>query len=141
MKADPFKNNLGYMLRRASTASMARLAEQFATLELRPTEASVLLVIEANPRIRQSEVGRMLAIRSANMAPLVARLDDRQLIEREPVDGRSHGLRLSPAGETLVAQIKSEIEAHEKAIHDVIPTGQEEAFTKIAKAIWKTMEG
>ena len=59
-----------------------------------PSEASVLLVIEANPNISQSEIGRMLEIAGANMAPLISRLQKRELIERQSVDGRSHGLEL-----------------------------------------------
>ena len=140
MKADPFKNNLGYNLRRASTAGMSRLAGQFAALDLRPTEASVLLVIEANPGIRQSEVGRMLDIRRAHMAPLIGRLDDRGLIEREPVDGRSHGLSVNASGAETVAAIKTEIESHEALIRNALGDLPEEVFMAVMKRIWKQLE-
>ncbi|HKX55834.1 MAG TPA: helix-turn-helix domain-containing protein, partial [Xanthomonadales bacterium] len=95
MANDPLENYPGYSLRRASAAAMARLARRFAKLDLRPTDASVLMVIDANPNITQSEISRMLDIASANMAPLVSRLADRGLVERLPVDGRSHGLALT----------------------------------------------
>ncbi len=140
MKADPFKNNLGYNLRRASTASMSRLAGQFAKLDLRPTEASVLLVIEANPGIRQSEVGRMLGVRSANMAPLIGRMDDRGLIEREPVDGRSHGLSLNESGQEMVTAIRDEIDTHEALVRKALGDVPEEVFMTVMKRIWKLME-
>ena len=98
MAIDPLEDYPGYALRRASAATMARLARRFAALDLRAAEASVLMVIDANPNITQSEIGRLLDIASANMAPLVSRLADRELVERQPVDGRSHGLALTRYG-------------------------------------------
>ena len=82
MVIDPLKDYPGYALRRASAASMARLAQRLEPLGLRPAEATVLMVIGANPGITQSEVGRLLEIASANMAPLTSRLGRRGLIVR-----------------------------------------------------------
>jgi DNA-binding MarR family transcriptional regulator len=64
----------GYLLRRASAMAMARLAKHLKTLHLNPTDATVLSVIDANPNAKQSEIGRMLDIARANMAPLISRL-------------------------------------------------------------------
>ena len=64
------------------------------------------MVIESNPNISQSEIGRMLDIAGANMAPLVGRLEKRELLERRPVDGRSHGLQLTAAGRALNLRAK-----------------------------------
>jgi hypothetical protein len=48
---DPFEGLLGYHLRRLSVIAMADLAAALAPLDLKPTEASMLFVIDANPRI------------------------------------------------------------------------------------------
>ena len=61
----------GYLLRRASGVAMGRLGAELARLSLRPTEATVLLVIDANQKATQSEIGKLLDIARANMAPLV----------------------------------------------------------------------
>ena len=125
---DPMKAYPGYLLRRASVVSMARLAKHLKALNLSPTEASVLVVIEANPNGKQSEIGRLLDIASANMAPLISRLAKRDLIERQPVDGRSHGLVLSRSGRTLVARAKKILAAHEERLVCKIPAAQRRSF-------------
>lgn len=125
---DPLKDFPGYALRRASSAVMAGLARRVAAFDLRPTEATVLLVIDANANITQSEIGRMLDIASANMAPLISRLADRELVERQPVDGRSHGLDLTSKGRTLIRRVKKAIESYEDELLAKIPAGQRAAF-------------
>ncbi|HET6565083.1 MAG TPA: MarR family winged helix-turn-helix transcriptional regulator [Xanthomonadales bacterium] len=136
MAIDPLENYPGYSLRRASAASMARLARRFSALELRPTEASVLMMIDANPNITQSEIGRMLDIASANMAPLVSRLADRGLLEREPVDGRSHGLTLTRLGAEITGNVKRAVDDHEEELLAKVPVGQRETFLAILRTMW-----
>src|ERR1700756_4418227 len=114
MAIDPLKDFPGYALRRASVATMQRLAGGLQALDLRPSEASTLLVIEANAGITQSEVGRLLDIAGANMAPLMRRLEERDLIERNPVDGRSQALYLSAAGRAVSAKARKIFRAHEE---------------------------
>lgn len=107
---------------------MAKLANRLAPLALRPAEATVLLVIGANPGVTQSEIGRLLDIASANMAPLAARLSERALIVREPVDGRSHGLTLSEAGRRLAQNTRRVIEELEADLLARIPAVHRAAF-------------
>jgi DNA-binding MarR family transcriptional regulator len=133
---DPLKDLPGYALRRASSAAMQKLARELAPLDLRPSEVSVLLVIEANPNITQSEIGRMLEIAGANMAPLVSRLEKRELVERQPVDGRSHGLELSAAGRALCVRAKKVMKSHEDNLLARIPQAQRAAFVSTLQALW-----
>jgi len=95
---------LGYQLRRASSVLMSDLAERLAELGLRTTEASILVVLEAEPLITQSEIGRRLAIQRANMAPLIAGLTARDLIERTAGPGPARPLKLSKKGLALAAE-------------------------------------
>ena len=120
---------------------MASLAEQLTPLDLRPTDASVLVTIQANPRIRQSEIGRMLDIRSANMAPLIAKLDQRGLIEREQVDGRSQCLTLTAAGGALASQALAVMQQHDAEIRARIPQETQQPFLNALTAIWRGASG
>jgi len=62
---------------------------RLAALDLRPTEATVLLTIEANPNATLSGVGRLLEIASPNMAPLIARLEGKIALQiGNPCAGR-----------------------------------------------------
>lgn len=132
---DPLKELPGYVLRRASSAALGRLAERLQSLDLRISDASVLLVIEANPEISQSEIGRLLDIAGANMAPLVGRLVERELVVRRPLDGRSQALSLSRDGRALLLRLKRIIEAHEQELWDRIPESDRATFMRVLRAI------
>lgn len=137
---DPLKDLPGYALRRVSAAIMAQLAARLSRLDLRPTEATVLLVIGANPGVIQSEVGRLLGIASANMAPLVARLTDRGLIVREAVDGRSQGLTLSEAGRRITHKGKSIMDDLESDLLARIPAAERAVFLKVLAGLARNQE-
>lgn len=111
---NPLESLHGYQLRRASNAIMADLARGLEPLGLRPTEASILLLIDANPGITQSEIGRLLGIKRANMVPLSAALERRGLIRREQMDGRSHGLLTTAEGAATCDAARRIIEDHEQ---------------------------
>jgi len=132
---DPLTNYPGYLLRRASALAMANLAKRLKKLNLSPTEATILNVIDANPNANQSDIGRLLDIARANMAPLVSRLAGRNLVERQPVDKRSHGLVLTRSGRTLMAKTKMIFAEHETALLSRIPEAQREAFFSGVRAL------
>jgi DNA-binding MarR family transcriptional regulator len=136
MVTDPLKNLPGYALRRVSVTAMATLAKRLATLGLRPAEATVLMIVDINPGITQSEVGRLLDIASPNMTPLSARLQARELIVRERVDGRSHGLRLSETGRRLTIRARKVIVEHEAALLAPLSEAQRKAFLEGLNALW-----
>jgi DNA-binding MarR family transcriptional regulator len=136
MVVDPLKNFPGYSLRRASLTEIGELARRLVRLHLRPTEASVLVVIDANPGITQSAVGRVLEIARPNMTPLTARLIDRDLIGRERVDGRSQGLRLTAAGRQLAKKAQQLMTEHESSLLAKIPIAYHDAFLAALLALW-----
>lgn len=135
MLVDPLGDYPGYTLRRASAGAIQRLARRLESLELRVSEASVLLVIEANPNTTQSEIGRLLDIAGANMAPLMRGLDERKLIDRSPVDGRSHALRLTDSGRTLSQKARKIFKAHEEELVLKIPAADRGAFLRALRAL------
>ena len=132
---DPLTNYPGYLLRRASAVAMGRLAKQLKGFQLSPTEATVLTVIDANPGANQSDICRLLDIARANMAPLVSRLADRDLIERQPVDKRSHGLTLTRTGRSLTAKVKTVFGEHEADLLANIPAAQRELFFTVIRLL------
>jgi DNA-binding MarR family transcriptional regulator len=133
---DPLTDLPGYALRRASAAVMAKLAKRLAALGLRPSEATVLLVIDSNPGVTQSQIGRLLDIARANMAPLTARLAARDLIVRQSAGGRSHGLTLSASGRRLTGKAQRIVAQLEAELMERIPTAQRAAFLRTLKALF-----
>ena len=138
MPVDPLLDLPGYLLRRASQAWLGDLARRLTPLGLRPAEASVLAVIEANARISQSEVSRLLGIATANLPPLIARLDERGLIERQQVDGRMQHLKLSAKGRTLTKSVLQAMRAHEDELIARVPPHLRKAFSEALSALAKS---
>ncbi|MES2158019.1 MAG: MarR family winged helix-turn-helix transcriptional regulator [Pseudomonadota bacterium] len=110
---DPISPRLGYLLRRASSAMMGDLGAELAQVALRPVEATILILVGANPDCIQSDVGRMLGIKRANMVPLIAGLVAKGFLTKSPVDGRSLALSLTDAGDAMRAQVDALMSAHE----------------------------
>jgi DNA-binding MarR family transcriptional regulator len=65
------------------------------------------------------------------MAPLAARLADRDLIVREAVDGRSQGLTLSDAGRRIAQKARSIIDDLEADLLERIPAAERAPFLKV----------
>jgi DNA-binding MarR family transcriptional regulator len=134
--SNPLTPLFGYQLRRASAAAMDELARDLAKVGVRPTEGSVLMLIGANPGVRASDVGRELGIQRANMTPLVAGLERRGLLEREPVDGRSHGLRLTPVGDLVRGQTLAVMQAHDRRLLQRVCSDHTERLAASLEQIW-----
>lgn len=96
----PLPNYLGYALRRAQISAVGEFLEAFKEIELRPTQLAVLIIINENPGVRQTEVCDALGIQKANFVPLLNELERRGLALRRSVAGdrRSTALHLTPVG-------------------------------------------
>ena len=134
---DPLTNLPGYVLRRASAASLAELNQLLEPLKLRHADVAFLLLIEATPGISQSEAGRILEIQRANMVPFVSRLERRGLLERTKVDGRSQALRLTAAGRAMLAKARRIIGSFETSLMNRVPEKMRPMVLPILMALWK----
>jgi len=97
----PLLGLTGYVLRRASTAALSELSQRLAPLDLRPIDATLLMLVDAVPEVSHSEVAETLGLRRPNLVPLVAALGKRGLLERKRLDFRSEGLVLTESGRAL----------------------------------------
>lgn len=135
---DPVAPRLGYMLRRASLAMMADLGASLVVMNLRPVEATILMLIGVNPGCTQSDIGRALGIKRANMVPLIAGLSARGYLDKAPVDGRSLALTLTATGEEARALAEQITDAHEARFKQVLggqdPDGLQATLALIAGA-------
>lgn len=137
---DPLANLPGYVLRRASSAALAGLNRRLSALSLRHVDASLLMLLNGQPGITQSEAGRVLDIQRANMVPIVGRLEARGLIDRQRVDGRSQGLYLSAEGEALYTQVMGVIDAYEQTLMEGVPAPLRKQAMAVLHAFWQSAE-
>lgn len=114
--SNPVAGKLGYMMRRVSVMMMADLSARLAGFDLSPVEATVLIVISANPGCTQAEISRLLAIKRANVVALIAALQKKEFLTKTHLDGRSHALNLTASGEAARNDAVEAIEAQERMI-------------------------
>jgi DNA-binding MarR family transcriptional regulator len=74
------EGNLGYNLRRAQLRIFDAFARVAGTLS--PSQFAVLLLIEANPGIKQIELAEVLEVDRSTMVRLVDRCEDAKLVRR-----------------------------------------------------------
>jgi len=117
----PLDTMLGYRLRRASMAMMNDLIEALRPLDLSVGEASFLILVGTNPGCRQSDVGRALAIKRANLTPLVSRMKARGLVVDAPIDGRSLSLTLTEKGRALQDETMARVTASNQKFRRLLP--------------------
>lgn len=134
---DPLPQYPGYALRRAANATAAQLSARLGEVGLKQVDASVLLLVEANPAITASALGRQLDIQRANMVPLLKRLEDAGWIDRTPIDGKSQGLTLTASGKALTTQAHAIIEAFETSLLARVPAEHRDHLLPALDALWR----
>ncbi len=130
--ASPLDALLGYRLRRASMTMMADLSAVLRPFDLSAGEASLLILVGANPGCRQSDVGRALEIKRANLTPLVGRLKARGLVSDAPIDGRSLALTLTSAGMVLQSDVLARAAASDSHFRDQLVIDEKALLAALA---------
>ncbi|NCN83475.1 MAG: winged helix DNA-binding protein [Sphingomonadales bacterium] len=126
----------GYLLKRVTSSAMADLAERLEHLGLRQVDVSVLTLIDANPGVIGSHIAQTLDIRGANMVPLLRRLEDADLLRREPIDGKSYALHLTSEGLAVLAKAHIVLDGFETDLLLQVPADLRKPFVAALQAIW-----
>lgn len=134
---DPLSRLPGYSLRRAANAMMAELGALLDAVDLRISEASILLLIDGREDMTSSAIGTVLDIRSANMVPLLNRLSHQGLIEKVPLDGKSLAIVLSDKGRAKLAEVQAITEKFENDLLRRIPAAHRAHFVPALNALWR----
>jgi len=115
VRVGSLSNQIGYALRRAQLAVFADLIGALSKFDLTPAKYSVLAVIQENPGVRPSDVGRVLDIRKTNFVPLLDALERRGLVARRPAaeDRRAVELHLTAEGRALLQRASQAQARHE----------------------------
>ena len=109
---------LGYNLRRAQVAVFQNFTEVVGASELTPGQFGVLVVIDTNPGLSQTQLGNALGIDRSTVVAVIDRLESRGLVARQaaPNDRRSHALHLTDDGKATLRRLTERVRAHEREI-------------------------
>jgi DNA-binding MarR family transcriptional regulator len=133
---EPLLGLTGYVLRRASNATLAEFSQRLAPMDLRPIDAALLVLLDAAPQVTHSEVAATLGLRRPNLVPVVAGLQKRGLLERQRVDFRSEGLVLTQQGRALLKKVRRIIAIHEVELIERVPLELRPMVLPILTALW-----
>ncbi len=116
IKAVFLRSLCGYNLSRSASRMTADFMRALDGTSMRPVLVSILSVVEENTGIHQGEIGQVLGIARANMAPLVNELEAKKLLVRkpDPADRRAFVIELTHKGHALLDDCKSRIRVHEE---------------------------
>jgi DNA-binding MarR family transcriptional regulator len=95
---------VGYAASRAAITLRRLFTQRFAPLELKVVEFSVLVLVAANPEVKQRQLGETLEISAPNLTVMLDRMVERGWIERVrgTRDRREMHIHLTVAGGDLV---------------------------------------
>lgn len=113
---NPLEDFVGFQLVRAASYALGVVNEAYGDLGIRHPDAAVMMMIDGNPGITQSSIGRMLKIQRSNMVPIIGRLTERGWIERAQGKGKAIGISLSPQGKEVMSLLRSASQAGEDAL-------------------------
>lgn len=109
---------LGYRLRLAQRAVFDDFTASMGRADISPGLFGILVVIEANPGLKQSDLAAAAQLDRSSIVPVVDKLETRGHVERRgsPEDRRVNGLWLTPRGVALLHTLKRRVLAHEQRI-------------------------
>ena len=133
---DALAGHAGYAVRRFQIWIFQDFIRTLGTVDIRPTQYSVLTVIGANPGLSQMAVAKRLGIERARLVHLLDSLEQRDLVSRlrSATDRRSHALHLTARGRTALAQFRRLAAEHERHVADKIGKENRERLLQILSA-------
>jgi DNA-binding MarR family transcriptional regulator len=111
------EQNLGYNLRVAQLRIFAAFSEVATAHALTPSQFAVLLLIEANPGIKQIELAEVLDLDRSSVVRLVDRCEAAKLVRRgsSKADRRIAPPVLTARGRALLEKLEPEVARQEAA--------------------------
>lgn len=115
MNLDSLDQVLGFHVRQAQGTMHRRIIEVLSEVDLTQKQGATLWLVGANPGTSQINIGNALRMDRATTMAIIDKLEARDLVvrQRSTVDRRRHELYLTPAGQSLLVQVKKLIKAHE----------------------------
>lgn len=128
---------LGYQLRRAQRAVFDDFAAAIGELEVSPGLFGMLVIIEANPGLKQTELAHAARLDRSSLVPALDKLEARGLVTRRASaeDRRVNGLWLTSGGTALLRKLKQRVAHHEQRLARNLSTEEREALVALLQRL------
>jgi DNA-binding MarR family transcriptional regulator len=129
---------IGYQLRLAQIAIFRDFAESLGRHEITPGLFGVLVIIEANPGLKQTELARATHLDRSTVVTVIDNLEKRGLVERRAaaVDRRSNALQLTAEGTVLLRRLKRMVTEHEKRLAKNLSENEQASLVRLLQKIF-----
>lgn len=129
---------VGYQLRMAQIALFRDFAQGPGEHAVTPGLFGVLVIIEANPDLKQSELARATHLDRSTVVTVIDNLERRGLVERRTAlnDRRSNAIRLTPDGSALLRKLKRQVIQHEKRLLQNFNAAERETFLALLQKVF-----
>ncbi len=128
----------GYQLRMAQIAIFRDFADSVGEFDVTPGLFGVLVIIEANPGLKQSDLARAAHLDRSTVVSIIDNLERRKLVERHPAqhDRRSNALFLTPEGSSLLKTLKQRVNSHERRLVEHLTADEHTTLIALLKKIF-----
>lgn len=139
MQQSMLQGLVGYNCRRAYLTIHAVFLERMAQYRLRPVDYSVLALIAANRDVTLKRLSQALNISPPNLAVLLDKLEERDLLARlpNPQDKRSQFLHLTATGKALLRKAEKTVERLELDATDVLSDAERTQLIGLLRKLYR----
>lgn len=130
---------VGYHLKRASAVDLHGANAALAETGLRTVPMSVLLAVVENSGTSSADICRCLQMQRANIAPILANLEARDLIKRlpDPNDNRIQRLVATTKGCIEARRMLALAANHERFMLQRLTPAEQNELRRLLALIWK----
>jgi len=128
----------GYQLRLAQIAIFRDFAQSLGEFDVTPGLFGVLVIIDANSGLKQSELARAAHLDRSTVVSVIDNLERRGLVERRAADNdrRSNALVLTPDGAALLKKLKRRVNEHEKRLVQHLSEDERQTLVTLLQRIF-----
>jgi DNA-binding MarR family transcriptional regulator len=111
-------DRVGFLLSQVGALASERFAERLAALGVQPGDVGILRLITVEQGLSQQALAGRLGVGPSRVVALIDELEKKGLVarERSTKDRRIHELRLTDAGESVMARMREIGSAHEEEV-------------------------
>ena len=128
---------IGYQLRLTQIAIFRDFAMSLGELDITPGLFGVLVIIDANPGLKQTELAKATHLDRSTVVSVIDNLERRALVERRAAasDRRSNSLHLTADGKTLLKRLKRLVAEHEQRIKENLSETEQATLVRLMRKI------
>lgn len=129
---------VGYQLRLAQIALFRDFSAGPGEHDVTPGLFGVLVIIEANPDLKQSDLARATHLDRSTVVTVIDNLERRGLVERRVAlhDRRSNAIRLTAEGSALLKKLKRQVVQHEKRLLSQFSDSERVEFFRLLQKVF-----